>query len=120
MSEMSSEKSSSNNKEACMWCGVCVCGGGILIATLTWFIASIATLSRFNDADVRATCPNSNLWPALLTWVIIVGLSLFGGGKSAGSDDEGARYAAAMMGLCVWGGLDIWLRHGVIQRLRSE
>jgi hypothetical protein len=109
MSEPSLEKSSENAKEGCMLCGLCICGGGAVIATLTWFVTSAVALSRFNDADVRAACPNSDLWPALLTWVIIVGLSLFGGGKSAASDDEGARLVSGVLTLCIWIGLDIWL-----------
>jgi hypothetical protein len=84
----------------------------MLGATLAWFILACIALNRFRDTDVHAVCAGSSLWAALLTWVVIVGVSLFGGGSAAKSKDEKdncVRICAAVTSLVVWAGLNVWL-----------
>ena len=112
----------SDSKTACGVCCGCVGITSIIGATLAWFILSCIALNKFNDTDVHAVCPNSSLWAALLTWVIIVGVSLFGGGSAAkkkDSNDNCVRICGAVMALSVWAGLNAWLGvelfHGCVQ-----
>lgn len=104
---------SNDSRTACGICCACIGVSGVFGSVLAWFILSCIALGSFNDADVRAACPESNLWAALLTWVIIVGVSLFGGGSAAKNKNDNTdtlvKICGGVFALCVWGGLNAWL-----------
>ena len=107
------DKEPNNEAAECCCVMTACCGGfGALGATITWFIISCIALSNMSNDEIREHCPESNLWTALLTWVVIVGLSLFGskGGAQAGKDGGlCTAFAALCIVIAIYGSLNAWL-----------
>ena len=113
MTTVTTKKESNNEAAECCCMLTACCGGlGAIGATIAWFVIACIALSNVSNEDIKDQCPDSDIWPALLTWVVIVGLSLFGskGGSNAAKDgDLCTAVSALFIVAAIYGSLNAWL-----------
>jgi hypothetical protein len=85
---------------------------GLSGASVAYYVFSIMGLVQDSHDSIQDTCNKSNLWPFLLT-VLVINL---GGAKasSSGNKDTGADICNMFLGIiilismCTWGSLEFW------------
>ena len=93
--------------ECCGLCGIALLVLAVL-GSIAWFICACIYLSRETNEDIHRVCFQSNLWPAVLVWTVIVGLGLLGG-KRAADKDRTESTVTVVIALAVEMGLTAWL-----------
>lgn len=85
---------------------------GLAGSSVAYYVFSIMALVEDSHDSIQDTCNKSNLWPFLLT-VLVINL---GGAKasSSGNKDTGADICNMFLGIivlismCTWGSLEFW------------
>ena len=101
----------SEDREAACSCLMIVFAGACAVALVIWLVFAIMAVSNVTNAEVKDVCGGSSLWPCVVTWIVIVGLSLLTSKSAAKEDRNKASLCVSAMvqlGLLAWLGYELY------------
>jgi uncharacterized integral membrane protein len=101
----------SEDRDAACTCLLVVFAGACAVALVIWLVFAIMAVSNVSNAEVKDVCGGSSLWPCVVTWITVIGLSLLSS-KSAAKEDRNTTSlcvsAMVQLGLLAWLGYELY------------